>query len=149
MYRLKVNALLIAFGLARRIFGVSVPPAPTVCAIIPKGKKILVIRSSYREGYALPGGYLKGNESFNNGLKREVKEETSLKVIAMKYFNSYSSVSTVGNFPKVTVCFVARVKGNLKFSVEGEPLWIEPKMVLGKLVYKDNLMALKDYLIKK
>lgn len=146
MQRLKINFLLLAFGLARKFFGVKFPPAPTVCAIIPTGKKILVIDSSYRGGYTLPGGYLKGKESFIQGLRREIKEETSLDLVSAKYLNTCSTISTVGKFPKVCVCYVVRVKGRIKGSSEGEPVWIEPKKILGKLAYRDNTLALKDYL---
>lgn len=149
MQRFKVNFLLFVFGLARRFFGVDFPPAPTVCAIINRGNEILVIDSSYKDGFVLPGGFLKGKENFVEGLEREVLEETSLKVQSVKYLGTYSTISKVGQFPKATVCFRVQVKGRLKSSAEGKPIWIDAKEALKQLAYEDNVMALKDFLKSK
>ena len=45
-------------------------------------KKILLVRHTYRGGWSLPGGYIKGKEHPKEGLEREIKEETGLIVSA-------------------------------------------------------------------
>jgi len=55
--------------------------------ILNNKKQVLIVREAptYDEGshigrYGIPGGRLEVGESFNDGLKREVKEETGLEV---------------------------------------------------------------------
>tara|TARA_Y100001938_G_C8101188_1_gene441819 strand:- start:4171 stop:4566 length:396 start_codon:yes stop_codon:yes gene_type:complete len=53
--------------------------------LIDDSNRVLFLkRSNYMEKYAgewdLPGGHLKSNESLSAGLKREVEEETGLKI---------------------------------------------------------------------
>ena len=59
----------------------------TKALIINEKSEILILReaSSYEEGvrggrYQLPGGRLNPGEAFLDGLKREVNEETGLKI---------------------------------------------------------------------
>jgi hypothetical protein len=47
-----------------------------------KNKVVLV--SSGDENYNLPGGKLKKNETYDEALRREIKEETNMKVISWK-----------------------------------------------------------------
>ena len=135
--------------LIKLLIGSQIPPLPTVSAIIIRGKKILVIKLSYLNGLALPGGFLRGKEDLISGLKREISEETGYKITTIKYFNTYSSLSKLGGYPEVNITYTAKVKGKLKSSPEGKPLWIEPETALKQLVYEDNKMALKDNMKSK
>jgi len=63
------------------------PDTPQVVKVILLNKDNHVLflkRSNYMEKYAgemdLPGGHIKENESLLDGLKREVEEETGLKI---------------------------------------------------------------------
>jgi 8-oxo-dGTP pyrophosphatase MutT (NUDIX family) len=47
--------------------------------IVDKGK-VLLLKSKKLQKFHLPGGHIHTNESFNQGLRREVKEETGLYV---------------------------------------------------------------------
>ena len=60
-------------------------------------KRILLLkRSSYVQKYAnewdLPGGHLKENENMINGLKREVFEETGLKIREPNFFKQLENI---------------------------------------------------------
>ncbi len=44
--------------------------------------EILLVKHTYRGGWSLPGGYLKGKEHPKEGLEREIEEETGLIVSA-------------------------------------------------------------------
>lgn len=47
--------------------------------ILDRGR-VLLLMSSRLKKFTLPGGHIKTNETFTQGLKREVKEETGLNI---------------------------------------------------------------------
>lgn len=144
-YRVKRNAILKIAKYIGNTFGSYLPSFPSVSAIIIKGGKILVVKLTYREGYSLPGGMLNNNENFEDGLCREVKEETGLTIFDVNYFNSYFFDI---EYPTINVVFIAKAKGLLTSSKEGTPEWVEINTVLPKLVYADNKSAIKYFLRK-
>jgi len=148
LYSIKVKILTslvkIASKVVSGVFKVEVPPVPSVAAIIEKNGKILAIDLTYKKGYALPGGVLKGNENFTTAIKREIKEETGLTVTWLKFYNTFTDTS---QFPKVVVVYLVKVKGNLrKGSNEGSTEWVAPEILIKNMAYKDNLTAIKSYL---
>lgn len=144
-FKLKFKIISLSLRVASLIFGYQIPPVPSVSAIFTKHKKILVVKLSYKTGFALPGGFLKGNEDFETAIKRETKEETGLEISSLKYFGTYF---TTEPYSKVNVTYIAEVKGTIKASKEGEPVWMEAKEVLKKLVYEDNQKAIKKLIGK-
>ena len=143
--KLKFKILNFLVIVASYIFGDRLPPIPSVSAIIQKGQKILMIKLSYKDGLALPGGFLKINEDFETAIKREIKEETGLMTTSLKYFGTYFVIDP---YAKVNVTYKAKVKGVLRSSEEGVPLWIEQDKIVKKLAYKYNLKAIKEFLKK-
>lgn len=143
VYRFKRRLIINLFHFFSKIFGVAAPPAPTIAAIIPKSGKVLAIKLVYKDGYALPGGKLDKDESLEQGIKREIREETGLETTLLEYFNSYTASD---EYPQVNVTFIAKVKGKCHSSSEGVPEWVDPRKVISRLVYSDNVKALKDFL---
>jgi len=77
------------------------------------GELLLVRQAKGNRRWALPGGKVKRFESLKAALKREVREETGLKVLAAEPIDFYDRYGS-GN---VTVLFKARVSrptGGLK-----------------------------------
>lgn len=140
LIRAKILAILI------RLFGwllnVELPPIPSVAAIIVRNDKLLVVRLSYRNGLALPGGIMKKGETDEQGLCREVKEETGLKVIKTEYLGSFFGGIELSG---INCTFIVEVTGQIKNSNEGEVLWVDPKQALRKFVYEDNIQAVRKY----
>ncbi len=136
-------AILLAKIISKILF-VEMPPISSVAAIIIKDNKILSVRLTYLNGYALPGGHVQSGENLENALRREVKEETGLTATRLHYFNSY--VVKKRSYTTLNVCFLAEAQGKLVSSKEGEPEWIKSEELINKLVYLDNRLAVKDYL---
>lgn len=141
-YPFKVRLIYFLLTIGNKIFKVGIPPIPSVSAVIIKNQKILVIKLTYHDGYALPGGVLKGNESFTDALKREIKEETGLKVESTKYIDTYCSTDP---YPKVVISYLVSIQGKLGDSHEGTSHWFKPEKVFNQLVYDDNKQVIKDY----
>ncbi len=142
----KIRALLLA-KLIRLLYFIlreEVRPVISVSAIIVRQNKFLVLDLTYFKGYCLPGGHVNAGETLEEALEREVSEETGLRIVAQKYFNSYANY--FHKFPKICTSFIVEAEGKLKDSEEGKLLWLTAAELKGKFAYKDNEMALKDYL---
>jgi ADP-ribose pyrophosphatase YjhB (NUDIX family) len=53
-----------------------------VYAICFLGNKIVLVHNKNQNALSLPGGGLENNETFEDCLKREIKEETNMKVVS-------------------------------------------------------------------
>lgn len=62
-----------------------------VGAIVLNEGKLLVIKDRYFSGYKLPGGHIDRDESIKAALKREVHEETGIKI-------EFESIVNIGHF---------------------------------------------------
>ena len=67
------------------------PQTVGVRGIILKEDKILLVKHSYLDSWFLPGGGLKQNETFENGLKRELKEELGITFQSAKLYGIYNN----------------------------------------------------------
>lgn len=53
----------------------------TVVVLLKEGDQVLLVRSAYRAGWNLPGGFLNPPESYEAGARREVLEELGYEVL--------------------------------------------------------------------
>ena len=145
MNNFKRKLLIKIVPLLSTLYGHPLPPVASAGAIIKNKNKILAIDLSYKKGYSIPGGALSPGENFEEGVRREVKEETNLEVTSLKYLSSKGVVTN--NFGQVSVCFLAKVKDikNIKSSDEGEILWLEPEKLYKNCSYVDVKKHLKNY----
>lgn len=139
-------AILVAKVISKIMF-VEMPPISSAAAIITKDNKILSVKLTYLNGYALPGGHIQSGENAEGAIKREVKEETGLTITSLRYFNSYMVEKRF--YTTLNISFLAEAKGTITSSGEGKPEWINPRELLENLVYLDNKLAVKDYLNTK
>jgi len=99
-------------------------PKFTATAIIIKNQKLLVGRRSqkgksfYRK-WDFFGGYLQKNESPEEGLKREIKEELGVEC-DFTYLGSFSGTDEYAGyrFPITTLAYLTELKGELKLNRE-------------------------------
>jgi ADP-ribose pyrophosphatase YjhB (NUDIX family) len=139
-----IKQIVVIFAGVLNKIGLDIPSVPSAAAIIVRGNKILLVKLSYKDGYALPGGAVMRGENLEQAVKREVKEETGFNVVALEYFGSYAVVRS--SHYSFNVTYLAKVKGKLKSSFEGEAKWVTINQVIDNLVYEDNRNAVKQYL---
>lgn len=92
-----------------------------VNAIIQKNEKFLVIKrsSGLQSGkWAFPGGIVEKNETPEQALRREIKEETNLKL--KKIIRKISSYEYPRENAEKTIgeCFLVSASGNVKLNSE-------------------------------
>jgi ADP-ribose pyrophosphatase YjhB (NUDIX family) len=111
-------------------------------AVVEEGGRFLVVERADRAGLGFPGGFLKFDETVEEGLTREVLEETGYETEPVELLCIRSGPS---EFPVYTVDIVwtCRVTGGaLRPSWEGEPLWLEDAELDGRLAYDfDEILA--------
>jgi 8-oxo-dGTP pyrophosphatase MutT (NUDIX family) len=100
-------------------------------AIIQHDQQFLVIKRNDGRGLSLPGGLASWKEPEKETLRREVLEETGLRVTGQELRMHYHSTADV---PCDISVFEVQATGKLKNSWEGSPRWmtmteIEPRML--------------------
>ncbi len=121
-------------------------PIPTVDAVIEKeGRVILVERKNPPYGWALPGGFVDYGETLEEAIKREVKEETNLKIKDLKQFHSYSNPDRDPRMHTITTVFLGKAEGNLVPGDDAKELAIFPKDKLPSNLAFDHKKILQDY----
>jgi len=89
--------------------------------VIREGQLVLVIDRSDGRGLSFPGGFAMPWETAEQTMKREVSEETGLRVKhSTKLFEYRSSVDV----PVALAVFAVEAEGELKDSWEGSPRWL-------------------------
>lgn len=89
-------------------------PALTVDGLIIKGHKIVLIKRSkspFEGHYALPGGFVEYGETVESALKREIAEETGLKVKIKSLVGVYSDPNRDPRGHVVSLAFKAQITG--------------------------------------
>jgi 8-oxo-dGTP diphosphatase len=93
--------------------------------ILDSENNILVLKDSGSSFIDIPGGHIQDNETIEEGLKREVYEETHLYVTSCKQL--FTKNLALGNPPRErpVVIFIASVVGEIQLSSEHtEYLWV-------------------------
>jgi 8-oxo-dGTP diphosphatase len=88
----------------------------TVDAIILfEGKVVLIRRGNdpYKGMLALPGGFVEADETVEQAVLRETKEETGLDVEIMRLVGVYSDPGRDPRGPTVSVCYRVNVTGGV------------------------------------
>ena len=110
--------------------------------VIRKGPLVLVIDRNDGRGVSFPGGLAMPWETAEHAMKREILEETGLRVKHSTPLFEYSSSADV---PVVLSVFAAEVEGELKDSWEGTPRWlpmadIRPRLLPSQKEVVDRLL---------
>lgn len=101
------------------------PSSATVAVIINDNHEILVATRAYEPAkgtYDLPGGFVDMNETAEEAVIREVKEETGLNVVSVNYLFSIPNTYIYSDFQVETtdLFFLCKVKDNTQFKAEDD-----------------------------
>jgi 8-oxo-dGTP diphosphatase len=123
-------------------------PTPTVDIIIeiPDTGLVLIQRAKPPLGWALPGGYVDYGESLEEAARREAREETSLEVLLLGQFHTYSDPQRDPRQHNISTVFVAQGHGTPKAADDARSLRIFAPGELPKALAFDHGQILADYL---
>jgi len=88
-------------------------PMVTVDAVVFKGDRILLVRRGhepYKDMWGVPGGFLEYNETLEEGVKREVKEETGLSISIIDKLGIYDNPKRDPRGHIISIGFVAEAR---------------------------------------
>ena len=122
-----------------------------VDGLIVKNQKILLIKRKgepFHNYWALPGGHLDLNETAEEGVAREIKEETNLTVTSLKLFGIYSDPK---RDPRqiVSAIYLVKTRGTPKAGDDAADFkWFPLSKLPANLAF-DHKIILSDYLKTK
>jgi 8-oxo-dGTP pyrophosphatase MutT (NUDIX family) len=106
--------------------------------VLDKKKRFLLCKEDNGQ-WDLPGGAMNFGETYEETLKREIREEMGLEVIKIGKYPMYFMVSlTLKKLLKTNIVFEIKLK-NLKFTPSGECM--EIKFFDNKTVLKENISS--------
>ncbi len=90
-----------------------VPSLAVDAVIIRNGRLILIRRGNepFRGMYALPGGFVEYGERVEETLRREVMEETGLRVVSHRLLGVYSSPERDPRWHTVSIAYLTECEG--------------------------------------
>jgi NUDIX domain len=100
-------------------------------AVIRKDSLLLVIERSDKRGISFPGGLAWPWETAEQAMKREILEETGLRVVESSLLCEYRSCAEI---PCKLTVFEAQVNGRLRDSWEGSPRWLAGAKIKESLI---------------
>jgi len=149
MFWLKLRLLMLGCTLngVAAALRLPLPPKMAVLGFIEKNGRYLVLDLSYRNGFGFPGGLLEGNETLEEGLVREIFEETGLTIVTATYITSKKE--RIWGFPVVTAAFAVTVSGTIHASSEGSLHYRTSEEILARTAYQNSRDAFIHYLALK
>lgn len=128
-------------------------PPLTVDAIIEKDGAILMIRrkGDTYDGYlALPGGFVDYNETVENAVKREVKEELGVEVVPSAILGVYSDPNRDPRGHVISTVFICEFKGSPVAGDDASDFgWVKLDNIDKENLAFDHSEIIRDYIIWK
>ncbi|MFW6141543.1 MAG: NUDIX domain-containing protein [Candidatus Saliniplasma sp.] len=125
-------------------------PSLTVDGIIESEGELLLIKRGnppFKGKYAFPGGFVEYNETVENAVVREIKEETGLKTEIKQLVGVYSDPNRDPRGHTVSVVFSLRViGGSLSSGSDAQSADYFSKDEIPRLAF-DHDKIIKDYLL--
>lgn len=128
-------------------------PRPTATGLIfHKGRILLTkrAREPFKGWWDLPGGFLHQGEHPEEALKREILEETGLKIKIKKLFGLYTGTHPSDSEPFwiITAAYVAESSTESLKAIDdvAESRWFSKKELPEKIAFDSNQLLIKDFL---
>lgn len=101
------------------------PSSATVAVIINESNEIMVATRAHEPAkgtYDLPGGFVDMDETAEEAVIREVKEETGLQVLSVRYLFSIPNLYVYSGFEVETtdLFFLCKVEKNIQFAAHDD-----------------------------
>jgi ADP-ribose pyrophosphatase YjhB (NUDIX family) len=145
LYDLLKRCVSIFFNLFNLLLGGKLPPFASACVIVEENDQYLVVELSGNR-IVFPGGFLKHNETPQQGAEREGCEETGLHIQVDDVINYYAFKNRSW-YSMNNICFVFHGKvvgGELRNNIEGCPYWLHETELYARLGTHSR-MILADY----
>lgn len=128
-------------------------PAVTVDAILLSPEKSVLLiergREPYKDKWALPGGFIEMNEELDVACRRELLEETGIRVGELNQFKAFGGVNRDPRHRTISVIFYAFTESEL-FASAGDDAanaqWF-PIYQLPELAF-DHQLILDEFLME-
>ena len=114
----RAAAVRLAHALHRVYWRVFRPTSLGCRCLVLRGDSVLLVRHTYERWWYLPGGGVRRGESFADAARREVREETGLRVDDLSLFHLYHSRAE-GKSDHIAL-FVARAAAGEPRAARGE-----------------------------
>ena len=128
-------------------------PKPTATAIVIKDQKLLVAKRAtdpFLGQWDFPGGYVNKNETIEESLVRELKEELNTGA-ALHYIGAFTGTASYQNFiyPVINFAYLAELSGTIKLNTEENSRlkWVPIKSL--KTIAFDSNRKILQYLKQK
>jgi orotate phosphoribosyltransferase len=122
-------------------------PAVTVDAILElvPGRVLLIERKHPPLGWALPGGFVEEDESLERAVRREIEEETGLRIEKAEQMHTYSEPGRDPRLAVVTTVFVAVAHGAVAAADDAASARLFPLDALPENLCFDHRRILEDF----
>lgn len=129
-------------------------PKPSNAAILKNGKgKILLVKRKYppkKNSWGLPGGFVEINETVEDSLRRELKEELGIFVKKIKYFSSFTDRYFYQgiNYYVLVNFFVGGIKNQRPIpddDISEFAFFSSSEIPFEKIAFKSFRQVIKDY----
>src|SRR5262245_6840607 len=125
-------------------------PLVTVDIIIEvSGGIVLIERKNIPHGWAIPGGFVDYGESVEAAARREAKEETSLDVVLVEQFYTYSDPRRDARHHTVSTVFIATAEGAPRGADDAKVARLFQEKDLPTPLVFDHRQILRDYFVFK
>lgn len=128
-------------------------PIPTVDAIIQRGSDILLIKRKkdpFKNMLALPGGFVNENETVEEAIIREIREETTLEIRLLEILGVYSDPKRDPRKHIMTIVFIGEIKGDKSIEAKAaddasEIIWLSLELIEKNTFAFDHKKIINDY----
>ncbi|MCK4413936.1 MAG: NUDIX hydrolase [Candidatus Eisenbacteria sp.] len=114
-----------------------------------QGRILLVQRRYPPAGWALPGGFVEAEETLEEAVARELREETGLTLEEARQFHAYSGPHRDPRHPMISVVFSGCATGTLAAGDDAADARFFPRNALPAEIAFDHRRILADYAARR